>query len=114
MMDSRRALLAPEEPKASWASRASAPPRLPVERVALFALAGASAGVGGLGGRAKSSFLLPGGSRWNAGPQAGPGVKAAILVSFHPQEQPCLDPWAPPPALATSPLLGFPGLTQEW
>lgn len=59
MMDSRRALLAPEEPKASWASRASAPPRLPVERVALFALAGASAGVGGLGGAGQVFLPAP-------------------------------------------------------
>ena len=39
-----------------------APLRLPVEWAAVFALAEASAG-----GGTKSSFLLPGGSGWNAG-----------------------------------------------
>lgn len=61
---------------------------------------------------AKSSFLLPRGSSWNTGPQAGQGVKAAALVSLHPQKQSPGYPWAQL-ALAPSPLLHFPGLTQE-
>lgn len=61
---------------------------------------------------AESSFLLPGGSSWNAGPQAGQGVKAAALISFRPQRQSPDCPWAQL-APAASPLLHVPGLTQE-
>lgn len=57
---------------------------------------------------AKSSPFLPGGSGWNAGPQAGQGVKAAALVSLRPQKQPPHGPGAQPA------LPGFPGLSQEW
>lgn len=61
---------------------------------------------------AESSFLLPGGSSWNAGPQAGQGVKAAALISLRPQRQSPDCPWAQL-APAASPLLHVPGLTWE-
>lgn len=77
-----------------------APLRLPVEWVAVFALAEASAG----GGPSPPSFSL-GALAGMLGPQAGQGVKAAATTSFHHRSGPPW-PWAQL-ALAASPGSGL-------